>query len=403
MSRRGLTFKRCGKCGRRIEGKACAKCGGESFSWSYIVDVAQPGEKRKQQSKAGFPTRKEAQAALNDVLGSLQRGTYVGPSKTTLGDFLQDEWLPAIEGTIRPSTLRSYRLQVEKHIVPRLGSIPLQRLDGGAINRFYASLAEDGRTDGNGGLSPASVRRVHASLHRALKDAVRWGKLTRNPADAADPPRVRAHAAKEMTTWTVEELRNFLDSVADDPLYALWLTLASTGMRRGEALGLRRSDLDLDAGRASIRRTLIAIGYELHVSTPKTAKGNRQIALDPRTVEALKAHRKAQVTEQLAMGEHYQDNGLVFARPDGTPIHPDRVSKMFNRHVACSGLRRIRLHDLRHTHATIALRAGIHPKVVSERLGHGSITITLDTYSHAIPAMQEEAAETVAALVNGDR
>lgn len=402
MSRRGLTFKRCGKCGSRVENKKCAKCGGESFSWSYVVDVAQPGEKRKQRSKAGFKTRKEAQAALNDILGSLQRGSYVGPSKTTLADFLQDEWLPAIEGTIRPSTLRSYRLQVEKHVVPRLGSVPLQRLDGGAINRFYASLADDGRTDGNGGLSPASVRRVHASLHRALKDAVRWGKLTRNPADAAYPPRVRAHAAKEMTTWTVEELRSFLDSVADDPLYALWLTLASTGMRRGEALGLRRSDLDLDAGRASIRRTLIAIGYELHHSTPKTAKGNRQIALDPRTVEALKAHRTAQVKEQLAMGEHYEDNGLVFSRPDGTPIHPDRASKMFNQLVARSGLRRIRLHDLRHTHATIALRAGIHPKVVSERLGHGSITITLDTYSHAIPAMQEEAAETVAALVNGD-
>jgi integrase len=397
-----LTFRRCGKCGARVESKTCGKCGSDSFSWSYVVDVAQPGEKRKQRSKAGFKTRKEAQAALNDILGSMQRGTYVGPSKATLGDFLQDEWLPAIEGTIRPSTLRSYRLQVDAHIVPRLGTVPLQRLDGGAINRFYASLAENGRTDGNGGLRPASIRRVHASLHRALKDAVRWGKLTRNPADAADPPRVRASAAKQMATWTAEELRSFLDSVEGDPLYALWLTLASTGMRRGEALGLKRSDLDLEHGRASIRRTLIAIGYELHVSTPKTAKGNRQIALDPRTVEALKAHRKAQAQDQLAMGEHYQDNGLVFARPDGTPIHPDRLSKMFNRHVAASGLRRIRLHDLRHTHATIALRAGIHPKVVSERLGHGSVGITLDTYSHAIPAMQHEAAEAVTDLVFGN-
>jgi integrase len=403
VSRRGLTFKRCGKCGRRIEGKRCGKCGGESFSWSYVVDVAQPGEKRKQRSKAGFATRKEAQAALNDVLGSLQRGTYVGPSKTKLGDYLEDRWLPAIKSTVRPSTLSSYRLHVRAYIIPRLGSVPLQRLDGGVINEFYAALADDGRADGNGGLAPASVRRVHATLHRALKDAVRWGKLTRNPADAADPPRVRAHAGKEMTTWTAEELGRFLDSVADDPLYALWLTLASTGMRRGEALGLRRSDLDLEAGRASIRRTLITIDYELHVSTPKTKKGEREIALDPRTVEALRAHRKAQVKEQLAMGEHYQDGGLVFARPDGTPIHPDRASKLFNGLVARSRLKRIRLHDLRHTHATIALRAGIHPKVVSERLGHGSIVITLDAYSHAIPAMQQEAAETIAALVNGDR
>jgi integrase len=401
VSRRGLTFKRCGKCGRRIEGKRCGKCGGESFSWSYVVDVAQPGEKRKQRSKAGFKTRKEAQAALNDVLGALQRGTYVGPSKTKLGDFLEDRWLPGIKGTVRPSTLSSYRLHVRAYIIPRLGSVQLQRLDGGAINAFYASLAEDGRSDGNGGLAPASVRRVHATLHRALKDAVRWDMLTRNPADAADPPKVRANSAPEMTTWTADELGRFLDSIADDPLYALWHTLASTGMRRGEALGLRRIDLDLDAGRASIRRALITIDYELHVSTPKTGKG-RKIALDPRTVEALKAHRRRQVAEQLAMGEHYQDAGLVFARPDGTPIHPDRASKLFNGLVARSGLPRIRLHDLRHTHATIALRAGIHPKVVSERLGHASIVITLDTYSHAIPAMQSEAAETIAALVNGD-
>lgn len=399
MSRRGAIFKRCSKCGRRFEGRKCERCGNESFSWSYVVDVAHPGEKRKQRTKAGFATKKQALESLNDLLGSMQQGTYVRPSKLTLGKFLQDEWLPAIRSTVRPSTFRSYQLQVNRHIVPRLGSVALQRLDGGAINRLYEKLRQEGRNDGKG-LSPASVRRVHAALRRALKDAVRWGKLMRNPADSADPPTARAAKAREMTTWTADELRDFLDFTEDDPNSTLWLMLASTGLRRGEALGLRWKDVDLDTARASIRQTLVAVSYELHFSTPKTKRGTRQIALDKRTVKALRAHRKVQAGHKLAMGKHYQDGGLVFTRPDGTPIHPDRVSKMFDQLVSRWGGRRIRLHDLRHTHATMALRAGIHPKVVSERLGHSSVTITLDTYSHAIPAMQEEAAEAIAALIS---
>ena len=171
-------------------------------------------------------------------------------------------------------------------------------------------------------------------------------------------------------------------------------------MRRGEVLGLRWQNLDLEVGRASIAQTLVVVGsYEVQFSEPKTAKGRRMVALDAQTVAALRAHRERQVFESTLMGDAYEDEDLVFAREDGTPLHPDSFSDAFWRHADAAKLPRIRFHDLRHTHATLALAAGVHPKVVSERLGHASITITLDTYSHAIPAMQEAAAELVASLV----
>ena len=171
-----------------------------------------------------------------------------------------------------------------------------------------------------------------------------------------------------------------------------------TGMRRGEALGLRWEDVDLEAGRLSVRRALIPNGKVVVVSEPKTARGRRSIALDPATVEVLKSQAAGQLEDQ-AKSTAWIEGGLVFTKEDGEAWHPEVVSRLFRQAVKRSMLPAIRLHDLRHTHATLALRAGIHPKVVSERLGHATIAITLDTYSHAIPAMQEEAAVLIADLV----
>jgi integrase len=204
-----------------------------------------------------------------------------------------------------------------------------------------------------------------------------------------------------MRTWTPEELRSFLEDVANDPYYAAWVLAASTGMRRGEVLGLRWQDIDFDRRRLAIRQTIISIDYRVEISEPKTARGRRSVALDSGTVTALRAHRATQNQQKLKLGEAYQDLGLVFCRADGTPVHPDRFTQMFDKHVKDSGLSRIHLHDLRHTHATLALAAGIHPKVVSERLGHSTVAFTMDVYSHAIPSMEAEAAERIANLVRG--
>lgn len=307
--------------------------------------------------------------------------------------FLRHEWLPVIATSVRPSTLAGYRLHVECHIVPRLGRLELSAIDARKLNALYASLLASGRVHGNGGLSPASVRRVHATVHRALKDAVRWGYLNENPADLCDPPKVRASDGYEMTTWTAEQLRAFLRSVKRDELYPLWFLLAATGMRRGEALGLRWSDVDLRAGRLSVRQTVVAVGAEILVSRPKTAKGRRAIALDKGTVAVLAAHKKRARPSSLEQ--------LVYCGPDGSPLVPNWVSKRFVGLVDTSGLPRIRLHDLRHTHATLALQAGIHPKIVSERLGHATVAITLDVYSHATDHLQKEAAELVGKLISG--
>jgi integrase len=205
-----------------------------------------------------------------------------------------------------------------------------------------------------------------------------------------------------MTTWKPQELRAFLEHVRNDRLFAAFLLLATTGMRRGEALGLRWEDVDLDEGWVSVTRSLISVGYDVKVSEPKTQRGRRRVALDSTTVAVLRDHRKSQLEERMAWGPAWRENGHVFAREDGSPIHPDAFSKLFNNRVRAAGVPRIRLHDLRHTHATLALQRGIHPKVVSERLGHASIAITLDTHSHAIPALEREAAELVATLVFGD-
>jgi integrase len=200
-----------------------------------------------------------------------------------------------------------------------------------------------------------------------------------------------------MQTWSAEELRGFLGYVQKDRLYPLWLTEARTGLRRGELLGLQWSDVDLETGRASIRRALVSVDYKLTLSEPKTVKGKRSVPLPPETVAALREWRKAQLEERLANKE----GNFVFTREDGSPVHPDRLSKMFEALSRKAGLPVIRFHDLRHTWATLALQAGVAPKVVSEILGHANIGITLDTYSHVIPAMEEDASARVAGLIFG--
>lgn len=312
--------------------------------------------------------------------------------KISVERFLSETWLPAVKNTIRTSTYLSYQSHLRNHICPHIGDKRLDRVDGAALNELYATLLTRGRADGTG-LSVSTVRRVHAMLHKSFRDAVRWGLLARNPVDSADPPKLRASRQGEFSTWTAEELRRFLEFVGNDSLYPLWLLLATTGMRRGEALGLRWCDIDLPRAEAAIRQTVVSHNYRIGMSEPKTARGRRVVALDAHTVAALEAHKEEKSPAQ--------DDELLFCYRTGTPLNPIDISKRFIRLSKGAGLKRIRLHDLRHTHATLALQAGIHPKIVSERLGHSTISLTLDIYSHAIPHLQKEAASEIATLVLG--
>jgi integrase len=223
-------------------------------SYSVVVDLGRDPEtgRRRQKWHSGYRTKREAEVALADLVGSVNRGTYVAPSKQSFAEFAGD-WLEAIKPTLRDSTHYSYTRNLRLHVIPHLGALNMTAVDAGVLNGLYARLLASGnKTNRPGaapGLSPRTVRYIHTIVHRMFKDAVRWGRLVRNPADAADPPRAAAAGSPEIVTWSAEQLGAFLDGMREHRLYAVFLLLATTGMRRGEALGLRWSDLDLANGR----------------------------------------------------------------------------------------------------------------------------------------------------------
>ena len=371
--------------------------------WYYWVELERDLDgKRRQLSKGGFRTRKEAEKAFAELRDQIRQGTFVAAGKTTVASFLVDEWLPGIQASIRPSTHALYSSIVDAYVVPRIGARRLADVTPGQLNALYAALLTEGRRQQSptrpAGLSPKMVRHVHTLLRKAFSDAVRWGSLARNPADRAEPPRPRT---PEMKVWDVAQLRRFLDQVEGDRLAPVWLLMATTGMRRGEVMGLRWADVDLEAGRVSIVQTHVIVNRKIIVAEPKTLKGRRSIALDASTVAALRQLRRRQLEERLELGATWTDSGLVVAWEDGTSINPRSLSSAFTRHARAAELPVIRLHDVRHSYATAALAAGIPAKIVSERLGHANIAITLDTYSHVLPNMQEKAAEQVAQLILG--
>ncbi|MEK7424558.1 MAG: site-specific integrase [Actinomycetota bacterium] len=393
-----------------------------SGHWSFVVDLSPAGSpQRRQVRRRGFKTKRDAIEKLQELQHDMRMGAFVEPSKQTLGSFLT-EWLETIRSTVRQSTWASYERNMRVHVVPRIGHFPLQGIDPGTISKLYAALLADGHRGVNGyakpqsaatnsrptGLAPRTVAYIGTILHRAFDDAVHWGRLVRNPADAVKRPKV-PHASSTVTAWDAATLADFLSRSKSyrgkggqaDRYFALWMLLATTGLRRGEALGLRWSDVDLDAKVLSVSQTVIVVEHEQMIGTPKTAAGARAVELDQVTVAAVRDHRRSQLQERLLSGAGFADHGFVFCLPDGRPYHPERVSTEFDRRVAKWGLPRITLHGLRHTWATLALRGGVHPKVVQERLGHSTISITLNTYSHVSVGMQREAAEKVASLIFG--
>jgi integrase len=358
-------------------------------TWSVRYDEGHDEHgRRRQRSKGGFATRRDAQRFLMDVLARLGDGSYAQPSKLTLAEFLRDEWLPAIESTVRPLTFTQYRSVVCLRILPTLGNLRLQQLTGGQLNTLYRQLEQVG-------FAVETRRQTHAVLHRALKDAVRWGRLVRNPADAADPP---ARARTRVQAWTAKELGRFLDHVREDRLFPLWRLAATTGMRRGELAGLTWRGLDLDGARLAVEQQLVPTRGGVTFGPPKSSRSRRTIALDAETVRVLRAHRETQTLERDFAGDAYVDSDLVFANALGGPIHPQHLTKQFAKLRKAAGLPTGTLHVLRHTAATLALTEGVPVHIVAARLGDDPNTV-LATYAHLLPRSDEQAAERVAALL----
>ena len=309
--------------------------------------------------------------------------------------YLLQTWLPRKQISLRPSTWDSYRRNIERHIIPAIGRIPLRRLRGDHVDSLYADLLGTGRLDGKGGLDTKTVLEIHVILRKALSDARRQGLIVRNVVEDAEPPK-RRRPRTDIRAWNSQQLQAFLETAKSDRLFAAFWLAANTGMRRSEVLGLRWQDLDLTAGHMSISRTLVSVAYELHDSRGKTRNSKRWVDLDPATVRVLSDWRDRLEVE---LGRRLSEDDYVFCAPSGGPTHPDRFSQIFNRLVARAGVPRRRLHDLRHTHATLLLKAGVPVKVVSERLGHATPGFTMATYQHVLPGMQAEAARTFASLI----
>lgn len=362
-------------------------------SWAIVLDLGPDPVtgRRRQKWHTVQGTKRDAQRRLTELLKELQDGAYVEPSSETLGAYLA-RWLrDYAKPSLRQTTYESYESVARIHIVPAIGHLRLDRLKPTHLQQLYASRLAGGRADGReGGLSPRTVRYMHAIIREALKHAVKWGLLARNVADAVDPPRM---ARQELQAWSPADAQRFLAATQDDRLYPLYLMAITTGMRRGELLGLRWQDVDLDAGTLTIRHTLVHTNAGLVSQEPKTDRSRRSMPIPQAAVEALRRHRITQGQERWFAGDAYRQTDLVFTNPAGGPIEPRNLSRQFAARIRRAGVPRIRLHDLRHTHATGLLARGVHPKIVAERLGHSQIRVTMDTYSHVLPTMQREAAD----------
>ncbi|WP_084010689.1 tyrosine-type recombinase/integrase [Pseudofrankia sp. DC12] len=369
--------------------------------WEYRHDL-DPDPltgKRRTTGKSGFKTRKEAERAMRESISSHEAGRRVAPSRRTVSEFLA-EWLEATRPSIRPVTWSKYRTYCNSYIIPVVGMTALQDLTPVRVSLLYAHLLTAGRrhqrTGQAAGLASASVSTAHRVLHRALGDAVKWGYLPRNPATDANKPQV---GRRPPTIWTPEQLRAFVKHIRGDRLFAMYLLVITTGLRRGALAGLRRPDLDLEAGTVSPSRPRIVVDNKAVDGEQKTDSAYRPLVLDPVTLAALRAHVEQWDAEREA-AEHTTE--LLFCWPDGGEIHPDTITDWFQKHARAAGLPVIRLHDVRHSYATAALKAGVHPKVVSERLGHASVAFTLAFYSHVIPGMDKDAAGLIANAILGE-
>lgn len=382
-----------------------AKKGNNYYAVVYEGIDPATGKELRRWHAAG-PRRSDADRLVNDLVRRRHEGDTTIADRVTLGAYLTERWLPLQESRLRPRTYRSYESVVELHVVPRIGRIRLAKLQPDDLDGLYVELLRNGNRRGKaaGGLSPASVRYVHRVLRKALGDAHRKGIVSRNVASQADPPSPAANADPEaMHVWDAAELRHFLDVTATHRHHVLFTVAARTGMRRGEVLALHWHDIDFDRSTITIRRSLAEVGWDLQFTDVKTRTARRTINISSQALDALRRHRDAAEEAAAGSAEAFDPKGLVFAGPDGGPIHPEYVTRAFDRLVAKHGLPRIRFHDLRHTHATLLLRAGVPVKVVSERLGHASPGFTLNVYQHVLPGMQAEAAEVFERLLVGGR
>ena len=356
--------------------------------WAIVIDVPQDG-KRKQRWHSFKGTKRQAQIECARLIAELQNGTAVEPSRMTVAAFFE-RWIEHMQGQVSPRSHERYAEIARKNLMPLLGGLSLTKLQPAHISQAYAKALASGRRDGAGGLSPRTVTHMHRVLREALQQAVRWQLLARNPADAVKPPKVER---KQMNVLDTDAAVAMIEAARESPLFVPILLGIRCGLRRGEVVALR----DLERGQISVVASAEQTEQGVREKEPKNGKG-RTIVLSATEVEELRTHRARQAEGLLALGVRLTDDHHVVTRADGQPLQPRSLTHAFVKFVRQHGFQ-IRLHDLRHSHATHMLASGVHPKIAQERLGHSSIGVTLDLYSHTMPGMQREAMSRVDAAL----
>jgi integrase len=389
---------------------AIEKRTGKDGKPAYRVRIADthPVTGRRQNKTVGtYRTKKEAEKAERDALTQQERGTLVDPKTTTIAELL-DAWLATKAGSVSPNSHKDYEIAIRRHLKPAFGNVRAQRLAPAQVQARYDAWTA-------GGMSARMIHRCHIVLSQALAQGLRFGIVTRNVSADVDKPSI---ARSKPQVWTPDEVSAFLSAslarpiltragntgkTRPDDLTPLWHFLVLEGMRRGEALGLRWSDVNWDRGAVHISQTIIPDksnkGAALIRPRTKTSAGARSVKLTRDTLAVLEAHRDRQRFQRQAAGDAWHDHDLIICTSTGTPVNPNNVARSYTRLLIRSGVRAIRVHDMRHTAATMLLRAGVPAKIVSERLGHAGVGITLDLYSHVTPDMQDEAAEAISAIL----
>ncbi|ARK28737.1 site-specific integrase [Halalkalibacter krulwichiae] len=359
--------------------------------WSFTVDVGKDPStgKRIQKTRSGFKTKKEAQAKANELIHQFNQGVTFESKDVLISDFM-DHWLNSVaKHRVKDSTFVNYKRAVVKRIVPRFGKIKLTELKLHHGQEYVNELIEDG-------LSERYIEYVFTVFGSAMKYALKSNLVLKHPFDYLELPRPRR---KTMNTWSPSELKKFvLFAKMENPFYYIPLLLAAhTGMRRSEFLGLKWEDIDFERNKITVNRAIIynEEKKQFTFSDLKTNSSYRQISIDDNLISELRKHLVKQKEMKLLMGGGYDDWGLVSCREDGKPIYGRQLAHVMDRVAKKAELPKIRIHDLRHTHATVLLKYGVNPKVVAERLGHSSIKMTLDVYSHVTNDMQEDTAKII--------
>lgn len=353
----------------------------------WVASVSVEGGRRKY---LYGKTRHEVARKLTVALKARLDGLPIVGERQTVEQFL-DSWLESVRPSLRPRTWTRYEELLRLHAVPEIGHLPLARLTPQHVQRLYAGRLERG-------LSPTTVRHLHTTLHTALGQAAKWGVVARNVIGLVAPPR---STHREMSVLSPEQARALLAAASGDGLEALFVLALSNGMRQGELLGLRWKDVGLEMGRLQVTTSLQWTRDGPLFGEPKTPRSRRQITLTQAAADALRRHRVEQAQERLRLDAAWEDNDLVFADEIGRPVSPWILIRHFQALLAKADLPKIRFHDLRHTAATLLLGQGVHPKIVSEMLGHSNIGTTLDLYSHVTPVMQRQAADVMDAVLAG--